>query len=261
MENLSNKIKLDSFWDSLSEAPHSVLMLDYDGTLAPFVTDRNKAVPYPGVRQRLTALLDSTRTRLVIISGRAVEDLKPLLGIQPMPELWGSHGLERLDEQGRYKTASQGEKPAEGLAAVYWWARDNSLLEYTERKPLGIGFHWRGLPEQEHQRIREAVLSRWQGDLSQYDLELHGFDGGLEVRCRGISKADAVKSILDETPRETVLAYLGDDATDEDAFRTLGDRGLSILVRDELRDTAADIWLQPPEEMLQFLDRWQRLTV
>ncbi len=261
MENLSRRYDIDVFWNGLSEATHSVLMLDYDGTLAPFVRDRNKAVPYPGVRQRLSALLDSSRTRLVIISGRGVEDLKPLLDIHPLPELWGSHGLERLDEQGRYRTESQGEKPSEGLAAVYWWARQNDFLEQTERKPLGIAFHWRGLSESEAKRIREAVESRWRSDLAQFELELHEFDGGYEIRCTGINKADAVQSILNQTPGESIIAYLGDDATDEDAFRALGDRGLSVLVRKEIRDTAADIWLRPPEEMLQFLDRWRNLTV
>lgn len=260
MQNLSQKHDLDAFWDRLSEAPHSVLMLDYDGTLSPFVADRNKAIPYPGVRQRLSALLQASRTRLVIISGRAIEDLKPLLNIDPLPEIWGSHGLERLDEQGRYKTASQGEKPAEGLAAVYWWARDNGLLEHTERKPLGIAFHWRGLEESERSRVRESVVTKWGSELSEYQLELHEFDGGIEIRCQGISKADAVRAILDQSPDETLLAYLGDDATDEDAFTALGERGLSVLVRTELRETAADIWIKPPDEMLQFLDRWRGLT-
>lgn len=261
MENLSRKYDIDSFWDNLSEAAHSVLMLDYDGTLAPFVSDRDQAVPYPGVRQRLTALLGSSRTRLVIISGRAVKDLTPLLDIHPLPEIWGSHGLERLDEQGRYQSASQGERPSEGLAAVYWWARDNNLLAQTERKPLGIAFHWRGLEKSERTRIHKAVESRWQSELAQFDLQLHEFDGGLEIRCMGITKADAVQSIMSQTPVDAVMAYLGDDRTDEDAFKALADRGLSVLVREKSGDTAADIRLEPPAEMLQFLDRWQRLTV
>ena len=54
------------------------------------------------------------------------------------------------------------------------------------------------------------------------------------------------------------MAYLGDDLTDEDAFRAVATRGLGILVRQELRKTAAVAWLRPPEELLDFLHRWAR---
>jgi trehalose-6-phosphatase len=52
------------------------------------------------------------------------------------------------------------------------------------------------------------------------------------------------------------VAYLGDDRTDEDAFKALAGRGLAVLVREELRPTAAAVWLRPPVELLDFLQRW-----
>ena len=55
---------------------------------------------------------------------------------------------------------------------------------------------------------------------------------------------------------EYVASYLGDDLTDEDAFRALKGRGLSVLVRNELRETLADIWLKPPGELIDFLLKW-----
>jgi trehalose-6-phosphatase len=55
------------------------------------------------------------------------------------------------------------------------------------------------------------------------------------------------------------IAYLGDDQADEEAFRALQNRGLRILVRPEWRETAADVWLRPPEELVDFLFQW--LTV
>jgi trehalose-6-phosphatase len=44
---------LETFWQQLQTAPQKVLLLDYDGTLAPFHLERNKAFPYPGVREIL----------------------------------------------------------------------------------------------------------------------------------------------------------------------------------------------------------------
>ncbi|MEW5924967.1 MAG: hypothetical protein AB1746_13365, partial [Candidatus Zixiibacteriota bacterium] len=51
-------------------------------------------------------------------------------------------------------------------------------------------------------------------------------------------------------------AYLGDDMTDEDAFSALPDSALSVLVRPEYRETKARKWIRPPEELLEFFDRW-----
>ena len=65
-----------------------------------------------------------------------------------------------------------------------------------------------------------------------------------------------MKAVLSETPEGSAVAYLGDDITDEDAFRAVKPRGLGVLVRPELRETAADIWIRPPDELLSFLRHW-----
>ena len=85
---------------------------------------------------------------------------------------------------------------------------------------------------------------------------MHTFDGGIEFRAQGTTKGSAVRTILSEVGEHTPVAYLGDDSTDEDAFRALGDRGLGVLVRREPRATAADLRISPPEELLDFLKRW-----
>ncbi len=61
-----------------------------------------------------------------------------------------------------------------------------------------------------------------------------------------------------ETGSGAAVAYLGDDRTDEDAFRELNGKGLSVLVRKEQRPTAAEIWIEPPAELLDFLEKWRR---
>ena len=84
------------------------------------------------------------------------------------------------------------------------------------------------------------------------------FDGGLELRALGHNKHHAVKTVLSETPGDSVVAYLGDDLTDEDAFAAVKiAHGLAVLVRSEPRSTRADLWIQPPEELVVFLDRWR----
>ena len=88
--------EVEPFLRSVAQSQNSALLLDYDGTLAPFSIDRKRALPYAGVTTLLQELVDTGRTRVVIISGRNAYEVGPLLGVKPCPEIWGSHGLQRL---------------------------------------------------------------------------------------------------------------------------------------------------------------------
>jgi trehalose-phosphatase len=77
----------------------------------------------------------------------------------------------------------------------------------------------------------------------------------------GRNKGEAVEAILAEAGGQGAgpVAFLGDDITDEAAFRAvrrLGRLGLAALVRLEWRETAAEVWLRPPAELMAFLERW-----
>jgi trehalose 6-phosphate phosphatase len=70
-----------------------------------------------------------------------------------------------------------------------------------------------------------------------------------------------VHALLGEVSPETPAAYLGDDTTDESAFRAMEGRGISVLVRPTWRQTAAQSWLKPPQELLEFLDLWLKASL
>lgn len=141
---------------------------------------------------------------------------------------------------------------ADWMAAMHW---DDMI----ERKPLSVALHWRGLSPGKIEEIRAMALDYLPRLTKRTDLVIHEFDGGVELRPGGITKARVVETILAEL-RTEAAAYLGDDFTDEDAFAALRGRGLGVLVRDELRETKADLWLRPPDELLDFLRRWEKVT-
>ena len=104
----------------------------------------------------------------------------------------------------------------------------------------------------------DPATENWTTLAAQQELGWHDFDGGIEFRARGWDKGEAVKAILAESGPGAVCAYLGDDLDDEHAFKAIPDSGLSVLVREQFRPTAADLWIQPPQEVREFLVRWQQ---
>ena len=84
-----------------------------------------------------------------------------------------------------------------------------------------MAVHTRRLSEVEAERVLAAVREVWEPLAREGAVEVHIFDGGLEVRVCGWDKGDAVRAVVDEEPVGTAVAYLGDDLTDEDAFGAL----------------------------------------
>ena len=251
---------LEAFWQLLQTAPQRILLLDYDGTLAPFRQERDRAFPSPGVREILEKIQLSGKTRLIIVSGRSIKDVISLLGLEQLPEIWGGHGFERILPD----TSLQRKKiPATcslNLQKAFVWAKEHGHENNCEQKASSLAFHWRGLNDEIKQQLGEKVSKAWEPFTDGQHLQIHPFDGGLELRCAGMHKGDAIQQILAESSNDAVIAYLGDDLTDEDAFKELKEKGLSVLVRDKHRDTLADCWLTPPDELLDFLQNWHKFS-
>ncbi len=245
-----------TFFDAVRSARSRVLLLDYDGTVAPFRADRSRAVPYPSIPELLDSIMSTCRSRVALISGRSAHEIPPLLGFNPCPEIWGPYGLERLYADGRYEREYLTQDTVQALAAADAWLEEEGLRGVVEIKPGALAVHWRGLPTQETEEVRTRAYRALSPIAAQSGLLLAEFEGGLELRVRTSNKGDAVRTILSEVEPDIPVAYLGDDATDEEAFRALNGRGLTILVRPTYRFTAAQMWLRPPSELVQFLADW-----
>ena len=245
-----------SFYHRVAAAPLRVLMLDYDGTLAPFHVERDLAVPYPGVWERVQALVTGGRSRVVVVTGRALGEVDALLGVEPPPEVWASHGWEHRASDSEVRRFPLPKAAARGLDLARGSMREQGLEEASESKPGSIGLHWRGEPAEIAVARERAARKAWSPIAEGHGLELRPFDGGIELRAPGRDKGAAVRDVLSGAPPGTVAAYLGDDLTDEDAFRALPEGALGVLVREELRPTDAGAWVRPPEGLLDFLDRW-----
>lgn len=244
------------FLEAVAKASQSLLMLDFDGTLAPFQKDRRKAFPYRGITSLLEEILGLGKTRVVIVSGRDATEIIPLLGVEPHPEVWGLHGLQRVKTDGSVEISTVDDLTLNALDLADDWLVSQQLQHTAELKAGSIAVHWRGLHGSEAEGIDRRVMRGWADIAKEYGLDLLHFDGGVEIRSKKANKGAVVRTLLAEMRPSVPAAYLGDDTTDEEAFAAINDVGLSILVRPVWRPTAAQLWLRPPDEVLEFLTRW-----
>lgn len=233
----------------------SLLMLDYDGTLAPFREDRMQALPWPGVAERLDRLSTMPSVHLALVTGRSARELASLLPTQHSVEIWGSHGREHLTADGMYTSANLAPAQQTALDQLEKALDEAGLAAQVERKPASLAAHWRGLPPDATRKVEEVARDAYRATAKPAGLQLLVFDGGIEVRSDSIHKGHAALHMLTRFPTATA-AYLGDDITDEDAFAVLRGRVLTLLVRAEPRPSQAAYWLRPPQDLLAFLDAW-----
>ena len=250
--------KLRRFFGAFAGGASPLLLLDYDGTLAPFRLDRFQARPWAGVRELLSEIQRQGRTRMTVITGRPAQEIAPLLAIDPPLEVWGLHGAERLFPDGRRELDRAPSAAREKLNELCTQLRRNSMGGRFEDKANGVVMHWRGASRRQAKHIEQRARALFEPLARADGLRLLESEAGLEL-CVGRDKGDAVEAIVREAGPGAPIAFLGDDSTDEAAFRALncaGLPGLSVLMRRQWRESEANIWLRPPGELREFLAQW-----
>ncbi len=239
------------FFEALAAARERLLVLDYDGTLAPFTARREDAVLYPGVAP-LLGDLQRQGTRIAFVTGRPARDLAARIPLESV-EIFGAHGQEHLAPSGALTRTPVARETQQWLKASALRVAAAGYERAVERKHGTVAIHWRREDHDDRLRL-EALAHAIAADLPG-DLQGLAFDGGYEFRVRGRDKGTAVAELAERHPR-AIMAYLGDDLTDEDAFAALPPDGLGVLVRSEPRPTRAHLWLRPPDELCAFLSSW-----
>lgn len=250
--------KLQNFFGAFEKSHHPLLLLDYDGTLAAFRVDRFTATPFAGVRSLLQQIQDHGHTRMAVVTGRPAGEIAPLLQLSRPLEVWGLHGAERLYSDGQRELEQAPPATQARLEELKQHLRRDSLGGLFEDKANGAVMHWRGLPRKKAEHVEQRTRALFEPLSKLEGLTLLHFEAGLELRT-GRDKGAAIEAILAETDSSSPVAFLGDDLTDEAGFSVINHANrphLSVLVRRTLRETAADVWLTPPQEVTDFLRRW-----
>ncbi len=219
------------------------MFLDYDGTLTPIVARSELAVLDPEVRATLRRLADVAE--VAIVSGRDLDDVDARVGVEGVT-VAGSHGFEARSPDGRRETfvAADSLLPALDGATGDLKRRVAGVPGVlVERKRFAIAAHFRAVAPDRH---AEVVAAASEVAASYPTLRLG--HGKMVVELRPAvdwHKGRFVTTFVDRRGGDGrgPAVYLGDDATDEDAFealRSLDPPGIGVLVgAPEGRPTAA----------------------
>ncbi|XP_009797815.1 probable trehalose-phosphate phosphatase J isoform X2 [Nicotiana sylvestris] len=259
-----------------SKGKKMVMFLDYDGTLSPIVDDPDQAFMSDAMRGTVRKLARYFPT--AIVSGRCRDKVYSFV---QLAELYyaGSHGMdiEGPSKGSKYKKEAQAVlfQPASDflpmIDEVY-----KELLDKTkciegvrvENNKFCVSVHFRCVDEKEWGELAQHVRSV----LKEYP-KLRLSQGRKVLEIRPIIKWDkgkALEFLLDSLGYANCTnvfpVYIGDDRTDEDAFKVLRERGqgFGILVSKTPKDTYASYSLQEPSEVMIFLRRlveWKKLCL
>jgi trehalose 6-phosphate phosphatase len=245
------------FWINVERAPHRLLLLDYDGTLAPFAENRLEATPLPEAVSLMAAIARGSRTSLGVVSGRPVRELQELIRLRDIM-LVGEHGWEVLMPG---ETLTQHRLPPGIEVALRETARLSSSAPWGSRlevKRTSLVLHTRGLREEEAAGLIAQCRTVFEDVGFSAGLRIVEVHDGIELRAPYLDKGSAVRSLLALSPAGTFVVYIGDDRTDDDAFRAVQERGLGIQVGKHAGPTAAEGWIEGPESVATFLDEWTK---
>jgi len=239
----------ESIRETITSSPRIYLALDYDGTLARLVPDRGRAFLPRATEELLRRLASNTRCVLTIVSGRRLSDITTLVGIEGAYYV-GNHGLEIQGPRLRFVHA--------GAKAFSRYLPDitrelNEQLRGTrasvENRGLTLGVHYRKV----RHRDMPTFFSTVKHVLQDYEMFETIYDKNVvDVRPNLSWDKGSALEVLIQRLGQYPMVYIGDDRTDEDAFRKLRN-AITILVSQKPKISAAHYYLRGTRDVVAFL--------
>jgi len=243
---------LEHVQDIARSGDRLAVFLDYDGTLTPIVSYPEDAWLSESMRQTLRSL--AARVPVAILSGRDLDDVRGRVLVDGIVYA-GSHGFDIAGAGGlRRELGAACLSVLDRAETELREALEDIPGAQLERKHFSVAAHYRNVKENDVPRVKRAL-----DEVAVRQRELRRLHGKKVYELLPDIDWDKGKALfwLLETlalEHENVLPiYIGDDTTDEDAFRALENRGIGIVVSEQLQPTAATYTLRDPHEVEQFL--------
>ncbi len=219
----------ETILQAYENANDRLLLFDYDGTLTPFSTKPENAIPDDEIIDLIRILSESERNEVVIISGRDRDTLYQWFGNLRVG-LVAEHGVwvqERMSDWNEIESLRDDWK--EEVRPVFELYQDRTPGSFIEEKQYSFVWHYR-MSDPDLGAVRVNELKETLLKLTE-NLDLGILEGNkvIEVKPSNISKGRAALHWLRKKKWDFILA-LGDDVTDEDTFAVLPQYAYSIKV-------------------------------
>jgi len=227
----------------------ALVALDFDGTLAEIVDDPSAPRLTPERRAVLDRLPSPQRV-IAIVSGRALDDVRERVGLDEAMYV-GNHGIE-IEGPGIEGSQSEARDIADRLARVLDDLPEREGV-FLEDKGVSATLHLRPRDDEE---LRAAVERDLRQRIEEAGFTLRPGKASWEIRpVEARDKGAALERLFELLPgtRPETTMYLGDDTTDEDAFRVLRP-GITARIGPATADTAAAAHLPDPDAVYRLLE-------
>lgn len=250
-QKLLNVEAKKSLTQEFAAAKKPLIVLDYDGTLKPFVNSAkaNTAVPSRKLISLLSALTEKATVH--IVSGRHREALDTWFAHLPL-NLAAEHGYW-VKRGNSWQSSNLDTSHFKGLVMPL-------LIKYTERTPgaviedknSSIVWHYRNVPPELAYVRKQSLKHDLRDLLKDTGVSIHSGSKIIEIKPSSINKGTIVSDVLSTGSYDFVLCC-GDDYTDEDMFKAMPDTDYAHSVKVGLGDTAARHQVASITDMLKLL--------
>ncbi|MGZ3839365.1 MAG: bifunctional alpha,alpha-trehalose-phosphate synthase (UDP-forming)/trehalose-phosphatase [Flavisolibacter sp.] len=251
--NLLKDPIVEKIQDDFNKAKKRCILLDYDGTLAPYQKIPSLATPSDELLQLLQQLTSDPLNEIVIISGRDAQTLDKWLGHLPLT-LVAEHGasVKYKNEEWKDQITITTEWK-EQIRPIMQLFVDRCAGSFIEEKKSTLAWHYRNT----HSELGFSRSRQLRNSLLQLitNTSLQVIDGNkvLEVRMIGVDKGTTATNILGNLQPDFILC-IGDDTTDEDMFRLLRETGYTVKIG--RGNTAAQYTILSQREVFPFLKKF-----
>jgi len=232
------------------------LFLDFDGTLVPIQKDPAQCFLSEGIKRQLRLLANSKDVYLSILSGRSLLDIKKRVGIKKI-YYGGNHGLDISGPGVRYTHPKAiSAKPIINHVKQQLQKKIKDIKgAWLEDKKFTLSLHFRSVKTEGIPYVKKVVYNVADEFLEKKSFAVIKGKKVLElVPHVSWNKGRAALWILKHLKDKCLPIYIGDDQTDETAFKTLWRKGITIRIG-KSKKTSAKYYLKGYWEISQLLQQ------